>query len=83
MPRITLHAASRWDDLWPTYGEPDLANANVPVRFSIAPRGDSWEVFRNMRFWGIFLSRTEARDTVRREMHQIFSGGGAAEVSLS
>ena len=69
-----------WDDIWPTVGEPGLTYENVPVRFHIAPRGHGWEVLRNAAFWGIFQSRVEANDTVRRAMSDIFATGGAAQM---
>ena len=72
-----------WDDLWPTAGEPGVINANDPVRFFIAPRGQTWEVFRNARFWGTFITKTEARDCVRDEMQRLFTGGAAAELRFA
>ena len=76
-------AALRWDDIWPTAGEPDLRHEHVPVRFRILPRGASFEVFRNTAFWGIFQSRVEADNSVRAAMIEIFSGGGAAQVRFT
>lgn len=76
-------AVDRWDDLWPTVGEPDLVYENVPVRFYIAPRGHNWEVFQNTAFWGIFQSRNEAFDTVRNAMAAIFTSGGAAQMRFA
>ena len=72
-----------WDDLWPTDGETNLANENVPVRFRILPRGSSWQVFRDHAFWGIFQTRGEANDLVRSAMIEIFSVGGAAQVRFT
>lgn len=80
MTYLTSSAALGWDDIWPTAGEPGLANENVPVRFRIHSRGASWEVFRNATFWGIFQSRSEADTTVRRAMDEIFSLGGSTQV---
>ncbi len=78
--RTALAAAAHWDDLWPTVGEPDLINANTPVRFTIAPRGASWEVFRNTRFWGVYIDRHEALANVRSAIQSIYSDGGAAQL---
>jgi len=79
-PQTPSHA---WDDIWPTVGEPGLAYENIPVRFRIAPRGLGWEVFRNAAFWGIFQSRTEASDTVKGAMSDIFATGGSAQVRFA
>lgn len=72
-----------WDDIWPTAGETDLVYENIPVRFRIMPRGTAWEVFRGKAFWGIFSSCTEANDTVRAAMIDIFAGGGAAQLRFT
>lgn len=72
--------STHWDAIWPTVDEPGLVYENIPVRFQIAPRGQSFEVFRDTCFWGIFRSRTEAHDCVRDAMQQIFCGGGSAQV---
>ena len=76
-------AALRWDDIWPTAGEPDLKYENVPVRFRILPRGPRSEVFRNANFSGIIQSRGEADDFVRAAMVEIFSMGGAAQARFT
>ncbi|EGF90835.1 hypothetical protein ABI_22460 [Asticcacaulis biprosthecium C19] len=75
--------SAKWDDIWPTHAETDLVYENVPVRFHIAARGQSWEVFRDTCFWGIFRSRTEAQECVRDAMQQIFCGGGSAQVRFA
>ncbi len=72
-----------WDDIWPTVGEPGLIATPDPVRFCIAPRGRTWEVLRDARFWGTFSTMTEARDCVRDEMQRLFSGGSAAELRIA
>jgi hypothetical protein len=76
-------AVLSWDDIWPTVGEAGISNENVPVRFRILPRGANWEVFRGKAFWGIFHSRSDANDTVRAAMIEIFALGGAAQVRFT
>ncbi len=75
--------APGWDDIWPTVGEPDLKHSHEPVRFCIAPRGQTWEVLRNTRFWGTFGTRGEASTCVRDEMQRLFTGGAAAQLRFA
>lgn len=82
MPR-PLVPANTWDDIWPTVGEPGLAFENIPVRFHIAQRGQSWEVFRNAAFWGIFRCRIEARDCVQDAMQSLFESGASAQMRFA
>lgn len=83
MPKPRIPAVDAWDDIWPTLGEPGLARENIPVRFSIAPRGHSWEVLRNTAFWGIFRCREEALTCVRTAMQQIFETGASAQLRFA
>ena len=83
MKRRLRDTFSGWDDIWPTAGEPGLVNSHEPTRFCIAPRGRTWEVFRDTRFWGTFVTVAEARDCVRGEMQRLFAGGGAAELRFA
>ena len=71
---------SRWDDLWPTSGENSILNGNIPVRFEIRPRDDLWEVFRNGRLKGGYVSRSGALDAAHSAMQEVFEGGGCAEL---
>jgi len=83
MPKTFVPTAQAWDDIWPTVGEPGLTRENIPVRFQIAARGQSWEVFRNAAFWGIFRCRTEAQDCVRADMQRIFETGASAQLRFA
>jgi len=83
MPKYRSLTATLWDDIWPTVGEPGLTYENVPVRFHISPRGQSWEVFRNAAFWGIFRCRTEAQDCVQAAMQEIFATGASAQLRFA
>ena len=83
MSKPLVPAIDMWDDIWPTVGEPGLACENIPVRFHIAPRGQSWEVFRNAAFWGIFRCRTEARACVQDAMQRLFESGASAQMRFA
>lgn len=72
--------AALWDDLWPTFGEPGLVNENIPVRFEIRRRDELWEVMRNGRLIGAYISHAGALDAVQSAIQLVFSGGGAAEL---
>lgn len=69
-----------WDDLWPTSGEPGILNENVPVRFEIRHRDDMWEVIRDGRLAGAYISQAGALEAVQSAIHAVFCGGGAAEL---
>ena len=71
---------SRWDDLWPTHGEINLVNENVPVRFEVRQGDDLWEVLRNGRLFGGYVSRAGALEAAQMAVHDIFCGGGSAEL---
>ena len=74
-PQVAL-----WDDLWPTSGEAGLLNENVPVRFDIRQRDDMWEVLRDGRLVGGYISHTGAMDAVQAAIQVVFSEGGSAEL---
>jgi hypothetical protein len=76
----TPSKVAQWDDLWPTVGEPGLVNENVPVRFEIRKRDDLWEVLRNGRLAGGYVSHAGALDAVQSAIQTVFTGGGAAEL---
>lgn len=69
-----------WDDLWPTAGEANLRLENVPVRFEVRQRDDMWEVLRDGRLAGGYVSRIGAVEAAQRAIHGIFCVGGAAEL---
>ena len=69
-----------WDDLWPTAGEDNLRQENVPVQFEVRPRDDLWEVTRDGRLLGGYVSRTGALEAAQRAVHAIFCVGGSAEL---
>jgi hypothetical protein len=69
-----------WDDLWPTSGEANLLNENIPVRFEITKRDDLWELTRNGRLNGGFVSQTGALQAAHAAMQDIFCAGGSAEL---
>jgi hypothetical protein len=69
-----------WDDLWPTSGEANLLNENVPVRFEINKRDDLWEVTRDGRLSGGYVSQKGALEAAHIAMQDIFCAGGSAEL---
>jgi len=71
---------SRWDDLWPTHGEINLVNENVPVRFEVRQGDELWEVMRNGRLFGGYVSRAGALEAAQIAVHDVFCGGGSAEL---
>jgi len=71
---------SRWDDLWPTRGEVNLVNENVPVRFEVRRGEDLWEVTRNGRLFGGYVSRAGALEAAQIAVHDVFCDGGSAEL---
>jgi hypothetical protein len=71
---------SRWDDLWPTVGEANLAHENHPVQFTVQRRDDLWEVLRDGRLVGGFVSHKGALDAALIAMQEVFSAGGSAEL---
>ncbi len=71
---------SRWDDLWPTHGEINLVNENVPVRFEVRQGDELWEVLRNGRLFGGYVSRAGALEAAQIAVHDVFCGGGSAEL---
>lgn len=76
----TTSKVALWDDLWPTSGETGLVNENVPVRFEIRQRDDMWEVIRNGRLAGGYISRDGAVEAAQSAIHAVFCDGGAAEL---
>lgn len=75
-----LSPVSLWDDLWPTAGETDLANENVAVLFVVQQRDDLWEVLRDGRLMGGFVSQKGALEAAHEAMQQVFCTGGSAEL---
>jgi len=71
---------SRWDDLWPTRGEINLVNENVPVRFDVRQGDELWEVARNGQLLGGYVSRAGALEAAQSAVHDVFCGGGSAEL---
>ena len=71
---------SLWDDLWPTSGEPNLSHENVPVRFRVQQRDDLWEVLREGRLIGGYVSQKGALEAAHLAMQEIFCAGGSAEL---
>ena len=71
---------SRWDDLWPTHGEINLVNENIPVRFEVRQGDELWEVLRNGRLFGGYVSRAGALEAAQIAVHDVFCGGGSAEL---
>ena len=71
---------SLWDDLWPTAGEANLANENVAVLFVVQHRDDMWEVLRDGRLIGGFVSQKGALEAAHQAMQEVFCAGGAAEL---
>jgi hypothetical protein len=71
---------SRWDDLWPTHGEINLVNENVPVRFEVHRGDELWEVMRNGRLFGGYVSRAGALEAAQMAVHDVFCAGGSAEL---
>ncbi len=76
----TPEVVSRWDDLWPTRGEVNLVNENVPVHFEVRQGDELWEVIRNGRLLGGFVSRAGALEAAQVAVHDVFCGGGSAEL---
>lgn len=77
---FTPSLISKWDDLWPTAGEDNLANVNIPVRFEIRLRDDLWEVLRDGRLCGGYVSRSGALEAAQQAMQAVWEGGNAAEL---
>jgi len=73
----------QWDDLWPTQGEDGLANENVPVRFEVRKGDELWEVLRNGRLIGGYVSQAGALEAAQIAVHDVFSAGGAAELKAA
>jgi hypothetical protein len=71
---------SRWDDLWPTRGEINLVNENVPVRFEVRLGDELWEVLRNGRLFGGYVSRAGALESAQMAVHDVFCSGASAEL---
>ncbi len=69
-----------WDDLWPTAGEANLANENVAVLFVVQHRDDMWEVLRDGRLIGGFVSQRGALEAAHEAVQQVFCAGGSAEL---
>lgn len=75
-----LSRIALWDDLWPTFGEQGLAQENIPVRFKIRQDGDLWEVTRDGRPSGGYISHAGALAAARIAIQGVFRSGGAAEL---
>ena len=69
-----------WHDLFPTVGEIGLQTENVPVQFEIQSRDDLWELVRDGRLVGGYVSRLGALEAARSALHGIFCIGGSAEL---
>jgi hypothetical protein len=82
-PAASPSPTALWDDLWPTSGEDQLLNENVPVRFEILQRDDMWEVLRNGKLCGGYISRKNALEAAHNAIHDIFCNGGSAELIAS
>jgi hypothetical protein len=79
----TSSLVAQWDDLWPTRGEDNLANENFPVRFEMRPREDLWEVLRDGRLIGGYVSRSGALEAAHAAMQSVFESGRAAELFVA
>lgn len=82
-PAASPSPTALWDDLWPTSGEDQLLNENVPVKFEILQRDDMWEVLRNGKLCGGYISQKNALDVAHNAIHDIFCNGGSAELIAS
>lgn len=71
---------SLWDDLWPTAGEANLANENLAVLFVVQQHDDLWEVLRDGRLVGGFVSQKGALEAAHQGMQEVFCTGGSAEL---
>lgn len=76
----TSGLVAKWDDLWPTEGEKNLQNENVPVRFRVRRCDDLWEVLRDGRLAGGYVSKAGALEAVQEAIQEVFSAGGSAEL---
>ncbi|MFN3807952.1 hypothetical protein [Asticcacaulis sp.] len=71
---------ARWDDLWPTRGECNLQNENIPVRFEIFHREGIWELLRDGQLIGGYVHHTGAREAALTGIQRLFEEGRAAEI---
>ncbi len=79
-PIRSIEPMDSWHAFWPTLGETGLRRENVPVRFNIKPREDLWEILKDGKLMGGYVSQTGALDAVRSAMQRVFSTGGSAEL---
>lgn len=75
-----LSLVAKWDDLWPTRGETNLQNENVPVRFEIFHREGIWEVVRDGQLIGGYVHHTGAREAALAAVQTLFEDGRSAEI---
>lgn len=75
-----LSLVAKWDDLWPTRGETDLQNENVPVRFEIFHRDGVWEVIRDGHLIGGYVHHVGAREAALAAVQVLFEDGRSAEI---
>jgi hypothetical protein len=76
-------STARWHDIWPTLGELGLRNENIPVSFEVKTRGDLWEVLRDGKLVGGYVSHVGALDAARQAIQRIFCTGGAAALMVA
>jgi len=69
-----------WHELWPTLGETGLRNENIPVQFKVKAREDLWEILRDGKLVGGYVSRMGALEAARSAIQRVFSSGGSAEL---
>lgn len=82
LSRYALSAPNNtWHDIWPTLGELGLRSENIPVRFEIKTRENLWEVLRDGKLIGGYVSQVGALAATRQAIQTIFCNGGAAELS--
>lgn len=68
------------DDLWPPAGEANLANENLAVLFVVQQRDDMWEVLRDGRLIGGFVSQKGALEAAHQAIQEVFCTGGSAKL---
>ncbi len=79
-PIRSVEPRDSWHEFWPTLGETGLRSENVPVRFKIKAREDLWEILKDDKLGGGYVSHPGALEAVRSAIQRVFSTGGSAEL---
>lgn len=67
----------------PASGRIEMLNENPSVKFAVLRRDDMWEVLRDGKLCGGYISQKNALEAAHIAIQDIFCSGGSAELTAS